>query len=112
LGWVRFKRKSGSILLDIPHLFINFNLSDKDISDIINFAQHDFNKISKAHKVLVNYKKNINSLMGFLREAILENWEPDERSTIISNNSDYYLRCGFNSWEELENAWINKSRAS
>lgn len=97
-------------LFDITkELFIKYNLSDKDISDIISVAQADFNKITKAHKVLVNYKKPINSIMGFLRDAILNNWEPDVKSTAVSTShgtNDYYLRCGYNSWEELEKAWI------
>ena len=87
------------------------NLSDKDISYIINVAQSDFNKITKAHKVLINYKKPINSFMGFLRDAILNNWEPDINSTTISTSSgtnDYYKRCGYSSWEELEKAWVDK----
>ena len=97
------------LLFDITkELFTKYNLSDKDISDIINVAQSDFNKITKAHKVLINYKKPINSFMGFLRDAILNNWEPDVKSTAVSashGTNDYYLRCGYNSWEELEEAW-------
>ena len=49
-------------------LFINYNLSDKDISEIISIAQFDFNKITKAHKVIVNYKKPI--LNGMYQYAI------------------------------------------
>ena len=93
-------------------LFAKYNLSDKDISEIISIAQSDFNKITKAHKVLVKYKKPINSIMGFLQDAILNNWEPDVKSTVISTShgaNDYYLRCGYSSWEELEVAWQNKS---
>ena len=100
-------------LFDITkELFTKYNLSDKDISDIINVAQSDFNKITKAHKVLINYKKPINSFMGFLRDAILNNWEPNINSTTISTSSgtnDYYKRCGYSSWEELELAWQNRS---
>ncbi|MDD6071632.1 MAG: transposase, partial [Clostridiales bacterium] len=50
LGWVRFKRKSGSILLDIPQQ-IWFNLSDEGIEDSIydsyamrSFMHIDFNE--------------------------------------------------------------------
>lgn len=88
-------------------LFAKYNLSDKDISEIISIAQSDFNRITKAHKVIVNYKKPISSIMGFLRNAILNNWESDVKST-VSNSNDYYLRYGYSSWEELEAAWINE----
>ena len=90
-------------------LFAKYNLSDKDISETISIAQSDFNKITKAHKVIVNYKKPISSIMGFLRNAILNNWQPDDKSTTISSNNDTYLRYDCNSWEELEVAWQNKS---
>ena len=90
-------------------LFAKYNLSDKDISEIISIAQSDFNKITKTHKVIVNYKKPISSIMGFLRNAIIKNWEPDDKSTTISSNNDTYLRYDCNSWEELEVAWQNKS---
>ena len=50
-------------------LFAKYNLSDKDVSEIINVAQSDFNKITKAYKVIVNYKKPIGSVIGFLRNA-------------------------------------------
>ena len=102
---------SDKLFILTKELFIKYNLSDKDISDIINVAQADFSRITKAHKVLVNYKKPINSFMGFLRDAILNNWEPDVKSTAVSashGTNDYYLRCGYNSWEELEEAWLNK----
>lgn len=83
-------------------LFAKYNLSDKDISEIINVAQSDFNKITKAYKVIVNYKKPIGSVMGFLRNAIIENWEYKENIVTISSDNEYYLRCGCSSWEELE----------
>lgn len=84
-------------------LFIKYNLSDKDISDIINVAQTDFNKITKAHKVLVNYKKPISSIMGFLRNAIINNWSPDDKESHSDNSFNEYLRRnGLKSEEELK----------
>lgn len=86
-------------------LFIKYNLNDKDISDIINVAQSDFNKITKAHKVLVNYKKPIKSVMGFLRNAIINNWSPDDKESHADNSFNEYLRRnGLKSEEDLYSA--------
>lgn len=48
------------------------------------------------------------------RNAIIENWEPDEKQTTVSTTSsknDCYLRYGYSSWEALEEAFINKRSA-
>lgn len=83
-------------------LFIKYNLSDKDIYEIINVAQSDFNKITKAHKVIMNYKKPICSIMGFLRNAIINNWSLDDKESYSDNSFNEYLkRNGLKSEEEL-----------
>ena len=83
-------------------LFIKYSLSDSDISEIISIAQSDFNKITKAHKVIVNYKKPISSIMGFLRNAIINNWNPEGKESHADNSFDEYLkRNGLKSEEDL-----------
>ena len=86
-------------------LFIKYSLSDSDISEIISIAQSDFNKITKAHKVIVNYKKPIGSVIGFLRNAIINNWSPDDKESHTDNSLIKYLnRNGLKSEEDLYSA--------
>lgn len=75
---------------------------DRNKIEIINVAQSDFNKITKAHKVIMNYKKSICSIMGFLRNAIINNWSLDDKESHSDNSFNEYLkRNGLKSEEEL-----------
>lgn len=94
------KEENAMVFNTVSVLLSELNLEESQISKICEAADCDINKCIKAYKVLINNPKNISNPIGFLIEAIKENWEPSE---IIMQNKkkEFNLNREYN-FEDLE----------
>ena len=85
-------------LIDQARDIIKENISTTDIKMLIEKADYDINRISTAYEVYKEYntKEPVESIAGFMRRAIEENWKPKKKNTFNRFEQNK------NDFEELE----------